>query len=346
VSKLENRVVAAAESLLARTKFVAPLEVLGAIGWLPRNQVERWQQGRADSVEDLLTAKHETVAAALRTVRRWAEANGLEPSEAEYVAATRDRGPLRFSRAGDEELELLFRTHWVAPGLSEARRRQVEAKRTRVPDLVVVEPAGPVVCADCGGTAELVVEETDHRLCLTCADLDHLVFLPAGNATLTRRATAASGLSAVVLRFERARKRHRRLGVLVEEPALESAERTCLADADVRERRRERDRERRAHQDVDFQSALAQRVVAMFPGCPVDRAEAIALHTGTRGSGRVGRSAAGRALDERAVRLAVVASVRHEDTGYDAMLMRGVPRDEARRRITDDVDRVLAGWGG
>jgi hypothetical protein len=63
-----------------------------------------------------------------------------------------------------------------------------------------------------------------------------------------------------------------------------------------------------------------------------------------RGSGRVGRSAAGRALDEDAVMLAVVASVRHEDTDYDRLLMAGVSRAEAREQIRDDVDRVLLAW--
>jgi hypothetical protein len=65
---------------------------------------------------------------------------------------------------------------------------------------------------------------------------------------------------------------------------------------------------------------------------------------GPRGSGRVGRSAAGRALAEEPVVRAVVASVRHEDTDYDELLMAGVPRDEARERIRDDVARVLDGW--
>ena len=65
-----------------------------------------------------------------------------------------------------------------------------------------------------------------------------------------------------------------------------------------------------------------------------------------RGSGRVGRSAAGRALDERAINGAIVASVRHEDTGYDALLMSGVPRDAARDRIRPAIDRVLAAWSG
>ncbi len=63
-----------------------------------------------------------------------------------------------------------------------------------------------------------------------------------------------------------------------------------------------------------------------------------------RGSGRVGRSAAGRALDEQAITLAVRASVRHEDTGYDGLLMSGVRRDEARAQVGPVIDRILTAW--
>ena len=45
-----------------------------------------------------------------------------------------------------------------------------------------------------------------------------------------------------------------------------------------------------------------------------------------------------RALDPAAVELAVVASVRHEDTSYDALLMSGV------ERVCGDVERVLERW--
>jgi hypothetical protein len=41
---------------------------------------------------------------------------------------------------------------------------------------------------------------------------------------------------------------------------------------------------------------------------------------------------------------AVVASVRHLDTPYDRLLMSGVPRHEARRRIAAAVETVLRGW--
>ena len=56
---------------------------------------------------------------------------------------------------------------------------------------------------------------------MACADLDRLVFLPSGDAALTRRARKHSTLSPVVLRFSRARKRHERQGLLVEEDALD-----------------------------------------------------------------------------------------------------------------------------
>jgi len=43
--------------------------------------------------------------------------------------------------------------------------------------------------------------------------------LPSGDAALTRRAKRASGLSVVVVRFSRARRRYERQGILVEEEA-------------------------------------------------------------------------------------------------------------------------------
>ena len=59
-----------------------------------------------------------------------------------------------------------------------------------------------------------------------------------------------------------------------------------------RARRRSPEQGRRASEDVRFRSEFAAAIREQFPGCPADRAEAIALHTAARGSGRVGRSVA------------------------------------------------------
>ena len=181
-------------------------------------------------------------------------------------------------------------------------------------------------------------------LCMNCADMDHLDFLgwrrradPPGEKGQPAFPPSSCGGS-------RSRKRYERQGLLVEEPALDQAEQECLADSDARSRRRERDAARRADDDVEFQRKFAAEIARLYPRCPTARAEAIAWHAGLRGSGRVGRSADGRALDERAIPVAVVASIRHEDTDYDELLMSGTARADARTQIKPDIDRILAAW--
>jgi hypothetical protein len=127
--------------------------------------------------------------------------------------------------------------------------------------MVVIEPLNPWTCTSCGGSGSLLLMEDAGPLCMGCADLDHLVFLPAGDAALSRRARKASRVAAVVVRFSRSRKRYERQGILVEEAALERAEAQCLADEEACARRRERDRQRRADQDVAFEARLAEEVV-------------------------------------------------------------------------------------
>jgi hypothetical protein len=345
-SKLEQRVVDAASAALARQHYVTTLDILTGLGWLPTTMIDSWRQGRVAHVADRLPVDAGKLATVLGYLRGWAERNGLRSSETDYVAATRDRRRLRFTADGDAAIERACRTHWISPGLPDAKRERLAERQSRPPDLLVVLPLKDWTCAGCGGTGDFLIMEDAGPHCLTCADMDHLIFLPAGDAALTRRATKASGLSAVAVRWSRTRRRYERQGVLVEEPALEQAEERCLADEDARMRRRERDRERRAGEDEEFQARMAGEILRMFPRCPKQRASAIASHAGQRGSGRVGRSAAGRALDEDAITRAVVASIRHQDTSYDSLLMSGVPREDARARVRPAIDGVLAAWAG
>ena len=334
----------AAQQALLSSKSVSPVDVFSGIGWLPARAVDHWRQGRVGSLDQAMSVGPEKLAEALDTLATWAQAGGLVPSEVDYLAAARDRRPLRFTAGGDRVVETACRTHWISPELSEARRDRLTERQSRPPDLVVIEPVKDFNCTGCGDTGPYLIMEDPGPLCLTCADMDHLVFLPAGNAALSRRAKAGSTLAAVVVRWSRSRKRYERQGILVEEAALERAEEQCLADAEVRQRRRERDVERRADQDVEFQGRFAKEITRLYPGCPPSRAQAIAVHAAARGSGRVGRSAAARALDAEAIRLAVVASIRHEDTGYDKLLMSGTPRDVARDRVRAGIDKVLDAW--
>jgi hypothetical protein len=75
----------------------------------------------------------------------------------------------------------------------------------------------------------------------------------------------------VVVRFSRARRRNERQGILIEEEALEHAERECLANEEARARRRKRDRERRALEDAVLYQRFAAEISRLFPGCPASR---------------------------------------------------------------------------
>jgi hypothetical protein len=73
----------------------------------------------------------------------------------------------------------------------------------RSDDLTVFITRRETICEECGEdlgrSAWITLTREKGALCLACADLDHLVFLPAGDAALTRRSRKHSTLVAVVL---------------------------------------------------------------------------------------------------------------------------------------------------
>jgi len=203
-------------------------------------------------------------------------------------------------------------------------------------------------CDECGENlghkAWITLDRDKGALCLACADLDHLVFLPPGNTALTRRAHQYATLSAVVLKWSRGRNRYERQGLLVEETALEKAEKECLADDEVRARRREREAERRVELDQKYMERFAKRVRELFPLCPHGREVVIAEHACLKYSGRIGRTATAKSLDESAIRLAIIAHIRHAETPYDDLLATGLDRWEARARVEGKVNAILNRW--
>ncbi len=221
-SRLEERVTRAAEATLAEQGYVSAIDVLLRLGWLAPPHLNLWRQGRVECLERMVQAGLGKQSTAMRTLRTWATRRGLTPSETVYVARTRDRRRLRFSISGKPEIERAYRTHWVSRDLSAAKTERLRAVMNQPPDLVVVAPLNEWACAACSTTGnDLLLMQDNEPHCMRCAQLDHLVFLPAGDAKRTRQAHRASGLTAVVVRFSRTRKRYERQGLLVEPDALE-----------------------------------------------------------------------------------------------------------------------------
>jgi hypothetical protein len=214
-------------------------------------------------------------------------------------------------------------------------------------DIVVFSILTTSACSECEVElfkGALLRKERERPLCLECADLGHLVFLSSGNAALTRRSRKYSTLSAVVVRFSRARGRYERQGLLVEPVALERAEKECLDDEERRRLARERAALTRERADAQYVAQVAEQTRTRYPGCPPSEAAALAAHACEKYSGRVGRSAAAKQLDAEAIDLAIRAHVRHSHTEYDRLLGRGWERGDARAAVAGKVEQVLEQW--
>jgi len=347
----QERVVFAAEAVLKREGSVGLLGLLQQMGFLHPVHVEAWRKGNElyPALEPWIQVGDGKFSKTIHCFNEWVRQRGLHAIEVSYTR----RSPggiqqLQISESGDPEQEKFYRTHFAPGDMPPAKATRLKEKLNKAPDLVVFQKVSEDgQCAECGanlGQDDLLIKEKDQPLCLTCADLNHLVFLPSGDTALTRRARKHSSLSAVVVRFCRARKRYERQGLLVTEEALAKAEAECAADAPARAAARARAGESRQADDHEFVDALTEAILTQYPACPRDEARRIAQHAGQRGSGRVGRSAAGRAFDPRAIDLAVIASVRHNHTEYDELLMKGTNRLEARLLVHEKIDQILTEW--
>jgi len=125
------------------------------------------------------------------------------------------------------------------------------------------------ICAECkeelGRHAWITLHADKGALCLSCADLDHLDYLPAGDTALTRRSKKYSKLYAVVLQWSKRRKRYERQGLLVEPKAIDQAEGECASDGKERELARKKAALRRNELDEKFIKKFSDIIRTLYP---------------------------------------------------------------------------------
>ena len=350
-AKLDERVFAAADTVLRACGSVGPLELLVEMSLLAPSHVTAWQKGIFEDLSRCIQGSADKLKKTFALFEQWAAERRLKPILAQHTRATpAGNVPLRVTQDADPERERFFCTYYVPETLTKSATERVATKLKKPADLVVFQTVSDsVTCSECGTEmhkGDFLFMENKQPVCLNCADLDHLEFLPSGDATLTRRARKYSRLNAVVVRFARARNRYERQGILVTSEAIETAERECLADEAERVARRPLYALRREKEDRDLVVAMAKRILELYPACPAEETDRIARHTAARGSGRVGRSAAARNFEPVPLAMAVKAWVRHNHTDYDDLLMQGIDRADARRVVESKILEVVANWSG
>ncbi len=231
---LEERIVSSANAALVNHKYVCPIDVLIGLGWLSQGQVQDWRRGRIHYLEHAVQANLNKITQAMKIFQSWAKKKGLNPTQTVYLART--AGPkreLRFSKSGRTDIERAYRTHYFSPELSEKKREKLQDKLSKAPELVVYRTLRPSQCSKCGmelPAGSLLLLEDANPLCMECAGMDDLIYVPAGNAKLTRRVKKYSSRYSVVVKFSRGRKRYERQGILSDKEAVDMAESECKTE--------------------------------------------------------------------------------------------------------------------
>ena len=94
----------------------------------------------------------------------------------------------------------------------------------------------------------------------------------------------------------------------------------------------------------NMSQVLQNRCASYFPVVPLDANKSSLSMPAEKYSGRVGRSASAKSLDEKSILLAVIAHIRHTETNYDEFLAQGMDRSLARDEVKDVIDKVLKSW--
>lgn len=226
--ELEKKVVTIANRVLSEKQYVSAIDILLGLGYLSPTILEDWRRGRLPNLEQGLQANLGKLSFAMSCFRQWATLNGLLAQETAYVQKAVSRTiHLRFSKSGHDHIEKQYRTHYISPILSQQKQQRLIDKIEKSPEPVVYIIIKDSMCSKCQKEilrGNFLMTDNNKPYCMNCSPYKDLVFLPSGNALLTRRAKKYSETSAVVVKFSSARKRYERQGLLVTEGALDKAE--------------------------------------------------------------------------------------------------------------------------
>lgn len=233
-TRLKERARQAAEEALYSNGSVGPIDVLVGMKLLHPVHVDAWRKGKIPFLEDEIQGNPEKITASLEYFCEWVKERQLKPTLIAYLARSSvPEKVLQVSASGNFNVEKFFGTIYMSSSLSDTGQEKLQKKLSKAPECVVFQIVQDTQCSKCQKPLlkrSFLFMEGNNPLCLSCAHLDGLEYLPSGDAKLTRRAKKWSAKSVVVVEFSRTRKRYERQGILVEKQALKKAEQEILLE--------------------------------------------------------------------------------------------------------------------
>ena len=225
-NNIEARVLKALDFLIEQKEYVSLIDVFLKMGFLYISQINLWKRCKIPYLEQVISCDKEIIVKIIKVFNDWTKAKQLIAKEIVYFANTKHATPLKISNDPTCELEIIYRTHYFK-NISLQQQKLLLEKIYSPEELIVFKSIRDSSCMNCKRALfknMLFFIEEDKTLCLSCAELDHLIFLSSGNSSLTLKAKKYSSLVAVVLIYGHDKRRYKRQGILIEQQALKKAE--------------------------------------------------------------------------------------------------------------------------
>ena len=102
---------------LQKTGVAIPVQVLLDLGFLSKEDYERWRFGKVDNLERVCEGNLSRLSFIMDQIRSYAAKNNLKASWAFYKQWRQKKLPhakrLRFSKSGNEDIEKAYATHYI-----------------------------------------------------------------------------------------------------------------------------------------------------------------------------------------------------------------------------------------
>ena len=223
------RVIKAAEEALCKNNYVSPIDIFIGMGSLKPSDLEDWRKGRIPYLERAIQGNLSKISFWMKCFREWAKAKGLKPSYTAYIRK-KVSGPareLRFSVSRDPGIEESYRTHYVSPLLCEIKERKIMHKLDCPPEGVVFRSVLALLCCECKknfNKGTFFYCDEGRGLCLVCANLNKLEYLPREERNLTRHIVKSGVDFKRVVEFRYSDISYERIGILVDKESIRNAQ--------------------------------------------------------------------------------------------------------------------------
>lgn len=131
VDPLFPRIEKAVIQILAKKKYVAPVDLFVAMEILRPERLEDWRRGRVDFLERVLVSNLSKLRRILAILGFYCHDLQLEASQSAYTRTGGPRTPLRFTKTREPRLEKVYARHFVWRGNSPFPLERATALRRR-----------------------------------------------------------------------------------------------------------------------------------------------------------------------------------------------------------------------